>query len=120
MCIFGDIPVAQLGQNHLQRLAEAFQYANTIFQTHNALRLRQRRRIVRSRRKCSLRILRVHQKGRPSVDPAGSGLEQAHALVCRIPAFHHDVVQLIAQKLIHHRLILLADFQEIGKCADRF
>src|SRR5579884_1737123 len=43
------------------------------------------------------------------------GLEQAHAFVRGVPAFYHDVVQLIAQKLVYHVLVLSGDFEEVGQ-----
>ena len=37
----------------------------------------------------------------------------------RVPAFHNDVVQLIAQKLVDHGLILLAHLDEVRQGAHR-
>src|SRR5271170_8302713 len=46
------------------------------------------------------------------------GLQQAHAFICRVPAFHHDVVKFIAQEFVDHALILAVNFEKIGECAD--
>ena len=52
----------------------------------------------------------MHEKG---CAPGDIGLEQVHAGIGCIPALDHDIVQLVAQKLIDHALVLSLDFEEV-------
>ena len=65
-----------------------------------------------SERKLGLRIFRMHQERCPPIDV---GAQQAHAFVGRVPRLHHDVIQLIPEKLVDDTLVALLHFQEIGK-----
>ena len=44
--------------------------------------------------------------------------QQAQAFVGRVPRLHHDVVQLLAQEVVHHMLVAVFDFEEVGQHAD--
>ena len=57
----------------------------------------------------------MNQKRRPPIDVA---LQQAHAFMCGIPAFDHDVVKLIAQKSIHYGFVFAAHFEKVRQRAD--
>ena len=63
-----------------------------------------------------LRIVGMNQECRAAIYVR---LQQPHALVGRLPALHHDVVQLIAKKFVHHALVLAVDFKEIGEHSHR-
>ena len=58
----------------------------------------------------------MNQEGRAPIDVA---LQQAHAFVGGIPAFDHDVVELIAQKSIYYGFVFAAHFQEVRERAYR-
>ena len=48
-----------------------------------------------------------------------SGLQgSANAGVGGIPAFDHDVVELVAEELVDDAFVLGVDFEEVGECAD--
>ena len=46
-------------------------------------------------------------------------LQQSHALFSRAPGLHHYKVQLVAQKLVDHALVLAAHFKEVRQRAHR-
>src|SRR5580700_8390745 len=56
----------------------------------------------------------MNQKRRPPIDVA---LQQAHAFMCGIPAFDHDVVKLIAQKSIHYGFVFAAHLEKVRERA---
>ena len=58
----------------------------------------------------------MHQKRRP---PIHIRLQQPHAFVRRVPALHHDIIQLVAQKLIDHALVCAIHFQKIRQRSHR-
>jgi len=46
-------------------------------------------------------------------------LEQLNTLLGRHPALHHHIIQLLAQELVYHILMLAAHFDEVRQCAHR-
>ncbi len=66
--------------------------------------------------KVRLRIIRMDKEGRSAFHV---GLQQVHACVRGIPALHHDIIQLVAQKLIDHALVLAVDFQKVRQGSHR-
>ncbi len=112
-----DVAVAQLGQNHFQRLAEAVEDADAILQRHHGVAVRNVICcFIELEREPRLRIFRMNQEGGASIDIAA---QQAQAFIGGVPRFHDDVVQLIAQKIVDHVLVATLDFEEIGEHAHR-
>ena len=58
----------------------------------------------------------VNQEGGSAIH---AGLEQSNALLGSPPAFHHHIIQLLAQKLVHHGLMLAAYLKKICQRAYR-
>ena len=56
----------------------------------------------------------MYQEGCPSINVA---LEQTHPFFRCVPRLHHDVVQLIAKKIVHYGFILVIYFEEVSKHA---
>ena len=48
-----------------------------------------------------------------------AGLQQPHALFRVAPALHHHVIQLFAQKLVHHAFVLAAHLKKVRQRAHR-
>ena len=71
---------------------------------------------VEEERELCLRIFRMDQERRAAVNIAA---QQAQAFVGGVPRLHHDVVQLLAQEVVHHVLVAVLHFQEVGQHADR-
>ena len=110
-----DVSVAQLGQNHFERLAESVQHANRVLQRKD--RVVERSVVmafIRDKRKLRLRVLGMDQECRAPVDV---GAQQAQAFVGGVPRLDHDEVQFVAQKVFDHALIARLDFEEIGEHA---
>ena len=111
-----DVAIAQLRQNHFQRLAKAIQHADRVLQRHNLSRRRSAvRGFIQHERKLRLRIFRMHQEGRAAIDIAA---QQAQTFIRRVPRFHHDVVQFVAQKVFHDALVARLDLQKVSQHAD--
>jgi hypothetical protein len=111
-----DKTVAQLGQNRLQRAAETVQHADAVFQPHHSRHRALNLRCDSGEGELGLRVLGMNQKRRPAIDAA---LQQTHAFIGRVPAFHHNVVQLVAEKSIDNSFIFAGDLEEIGQGAHR-
>ena len=47
------------------------------------------------------------------------GLQKPHALVSGVPGFDDDIVQLVAQKFLHHTFITGFNFKKVGEHARR-
>ena len=109
--ILRQIAVPQLGQHRFQRAPKAVQHFHGIAQRRYA---GLPNRIVAGLEELALRI-GVNQECRPAV----AGLQHAHAFFRRAPAFHHHVIQLFAQKLVHHAFVLAAHFNEVRQRAHR-
>ncbi len=106
-----DVPVAQLGQNHFQRLAKAVEYANAVLEGNNRIGVRDvMHRLVEVKRELRLRIFGMNQECRPAID---IGPQQPQTFVRRIPRLHHDVVQLIAQKVVDHVLVTIFNLEKV-------
>ena len=45
-----------------------------------------------------------------------SGFEQLNALLGGHPALHHNVVQFLAEKFVHHPFVRPAHLQEVRQC----
>ena len=54
----------------------------------------------------------MHEKCGPTVHV---GAEKTQALVRRIPRFHHDVIQFIAQEIFDYPFIACLHFKEISQ-----
>ena len=97
----------------LQATAKAIQHANAVFQPHYAAALSiAAHRRARGKGKLRLRIIRMHKKGRASVDVV---LQQPHTFIGRIPALDDDVVQFVAEKFVHDLFILTIHLKEVGQ-----
>ncbi len=110
-----DVSVAQLGKNDFQRFSKSVEHANGVLEGHDLGSGRRRvRRLIQHERKFSLRVLRVDEESRASVD---IGAQHAEAFVSGVPGFDHDVVELIAQKIFDDTLVARFDFEEVGQHA---
>ena len=58
----------------------------------------------------------MHQERRA---PIHIRLQNAHAFLRIVPAFHHDEIQFIAQEFIHDRFVLIGNFDEIRQHTNR-
>ena len=104
-----DVTVAQLGQDHFQRLAEAIEHTNAILQRNNRSGRRSRlRALINGERKTGLRIRRMDQEGSAAVHIAP---QQPQTLVSGIPGLHHNVVEFVAQEVFHYVLVAVVDFE---------
>ena len=112
-----DVAVAQLGQNHFQRFAEAVEHANAMLQRNHAVAVRDLvRRLVEDERELRLRIFGMDQERRAAIHVAA---QQAQTFVGGVPRLHHDVVQLVAQEIVDHVLVAVFHFEKVGEHADR-
>src|SRR6185437_8193846 len=111
-----DKAFAQLGQDHLKRLTEAVQYADAVLERNDTVGGVRGTLHAFGEGESSLRVVRMHQEGGA---PRNVGVKHAHALIGRIPTLHHDVVQLIAQKLVDDALILSLDLEEVRERSHR-
>ncbi len=112
-----DVAVAKLRENYLQRLSEAVENANRMFQRHDgSCRRRAMCSFIQDEGELGLRVLGMNQEGGAAVDVAA---QQAQAFVGSVPGLDHDVVQLVAQEVFHHALETRLDFKKIREHADR-
>ena len=58
----------------------------------------------------------MHQEGRAAIHVTA---QQTQTFIGRIPRFHHDVIEFVAQKVFHHALVLRLHFQKIRQHAHR-
>ncbi len=111
-----DVALAQLGQNGLERCAEAVEHADAILQPHDSFAAGLRSGGLGGiEGELGLRVVRMDEEGGAAIDVA---LEQAHAFVGRVPALDDDVVELVAQILVYDAFVLAVDFEEVSERAD--
>src|ERR1019366_8975889 len=72
------------------------------------------RALIGDERELRLRILGMDQECCTSIDV---GAQQTQPLVRRVPTFHDDVVQLIAQEVFDHSFVAWIDLKEIREHA---
>ncbi len=112
-----NVAVAELGQNHFKRFAEAVEHANAMLERDHAVAMRDLvRGLVEEERKLRLRIFGMDQERRAAIHVAA---QQAQTFVGRVPRLHHDVVQLVAQEIVNHVLIAIFHFEKVGEHAHR-
>src|SRR5215469_14025551 len=58
----------------------------------------------------------MHKERRAAVNIA---TEQTQTFVSRVPRLHDDVIQFVAQEVVHHMFIAVFNFEEVGQHASR-
>src|ERR1019366_3360007 len=112
-----NVAVAELGQNHLKRFAEAVEHTNAMLEWNYAFSVRDLvRGLVEEERKLRLRIFGMDEEGCAAIHVAA---QQAQTLVGSVPRLHHDVIQLVAQEIVNHVLIAIFDFEKVSEHAHR-
>ena len=113
-----DVAVAQLGQDHFQRLAKSVEYSNAMLQRYHAVALHaadswlpppRNENFACESSGCTRNVARPSTSLRSSRKPFIRG----------VPRLHHDEVQFVAQKVVDHILVAVFDFEKIGQHAYR-
>src|SRR5262249_54489288 len=95
-----DEAVSQLRQNHLERVAEAIQYANAVLQRNHAVAVAAVVSGCFGREgEFRLRVFGVHEERRAAVNIAA---EQTQTFVSRVPRLYDNVIQLVAQEVVYN------------------
>ena len=71
---------------------------------------------IEMERELCLGIFGMDQEGGAAVHVAA---QQPQAFVSSIPRLHHNVVQLLAQEVVHHMLVLVVHLEKVGQHAHR-
>ncbi len=108
----GDVAVAELRKQSLQRIGEPIEDADAVAKGNEAIPLRTD--MVLPDRGTALRW-RMNEEGGP---PGDVGAKKADALIGSIPALDYDEIKFFAKKLIDHGAVLPFDFEEVGEGAD--
>ena len=113
--ILHQVAVAELGQNRFKRTAKAIEHANRILERSQSGQRNDPGAADCVASLCRLIGLRVSGMNQERGPPIHAGLEQPNPFFCRAPAFDNNVVQLLAQKLVDHRLMRAVDLKKISQ-----
>ena len=107
-----QIAISKLGQNCFQRSPKPVQHPDGVFERRDPRRADE---VVAFFPQAALRGL-MNQEGSTAVH---ARLQKPNAFFSRSPALNHHVVQLVAQELVHHILVLAAYFNKISQRTHR-
>ena len=114
-----DEALAELGQDDLERFAEAVEDADALLEGHDAFDALDvglgGTLHAFGEGKVGLCVVGVDEEGGAAGDV---GLQEMHACVGGVPALDDDVVELVAEELVDDALVLAVDFEEVGEGAD--